>query len=162
MGGSIAWEMAHQLRREGETVALLALLDTSARLHTGDPSDESGKERLNALFLEDLRQVAGQPLPAVEDSPEQPLQVLRRVFEHHLQAAWTYEPPKDAGPFTLFEAEQSRWDHGWEPFAPGGLDVRKVPGDHYTFLKPPHVEVLAARLREALTQAQDTAKQERA
>ncbi|RKH40016.1 amino acid adenylation domain-containing protein [Corallococcus sicarius] len=157
MGGSIAWEMAHQLRREGETVALLALLDTSARLHTGDPSDESGKERLNALFLEDLRQAAGQPLLAVEDSPEQPLQTLRRVFEHHLQAAWTYEPPKDAGPFTLFEAEQSRWDHGWEPFAPGGLDVRKVPGDHYTFLKPPHVEVLAARLREAIAKAQGTA-----
>ncbi|RKH50279.1 non-ribosomal peptide synthetase [Corallococcus llansteffanensis] len=184
MGGSIAWEMAHQLRREGETVALLALLDTSARLNTGDPSDESGKARLNALFLEDLLRAAGQPLPpveglspearlkaleeasqpllAVEGATEQPLRALRRVFEHHLQAAWTYEPPKDAGPFTLFEAEQSRWDHGWEPFAPGGLDVRKVPGDHYTFLKPPHVEVLAARLREAITKAQDTAKQESA
>ncbi|NBD08852.1 amino acid adenylation domain-containing protein [Corallococcus silvisoli] len=172
MGGSVAWEMAHQLRRAGETVSLLALLDTSASLHAGNPDDVSAKTRLSALFLEDLLRVSGQPLPPHEGrSPtewmealeqasqplfaaEQPLREMRHAFEVHLHAAWVYEPPQASGPFTLFEAEDSRWDHGWEAFAPGRLDLEKVPGDHYSFLKSPHVGVLAAKLREALAGAQ--------
>ncbi|WP_199733803.1 MULTISPECIES: hypothetical protein [Corallococcus] len=52
-------------------------------------------------------------------------------------------------------AEASRWDHGWAAYAPGGLDMHTVPGDHYSFLKPPHLQVLAARLRDALAKAQE-------
>ncbi|RKH60419.1 non-ribosomal peptide synthetase [Corallococcus aberystwythensis] len=173
MGGSVAWEMAHQLRREGETVALLALLDSSASLHSGNPDDLNAKARLSALFLEDLLRASGHPLPPGDSlSParwmealeaasqplfaaEQSLRQMRHAFEVHLNAAWVYEPPPARGPFTLFEAEGSRWDHGWAAYAPGGLDVHTVPGDHYSFLKPPHLKVLAAKLREAITKAQD-------
>ncbi|NNC02416.1 amino acid adenylation domain-containing protein [Corallococcus exiguus] len=173
MGGAVAWEMAHQLRREGETVALLALLDSSASLHFGNPDDLNAKARLSALFLEDLLRASGQPLPPNEGlSPgrwmdvleeasqplfaaEQSLRQLRHAFEVHLNAGWVYEPPPASGPFTLFEAEASRWDHGWAAYAPGGLDVHTVPGDHYSFLKPPHLQVLAARLRDALAKAQE-------
>ncbi|QAT87101.1 long-chain-fatty-acid--CoA ligase [Corallococcus coralloides] len=173
MGGSVAWEMAHQLRREGETVALLALLDTSASLHSGNPEDANAKARLSAMFLEDLLRASGQPLPPSEGlSPhqwmealeqasqplfaaEQPLREMRHAFEVHLHAAWVYAPPPASGPFTVFEAEGSRWDHGWAAYAPGGLDAHPVPGDHYSFLKPPHVQVLADRLRDALAKAQE-------
>ncbi|MBN8226639.1 amino acid adenylation domain-containing protein [Corallococcus macrosporus] len=171
MGGAVAWEMAHQLRREGETVALLALLDSSASLHFGNPDDVNAKARLSALFLEDLLRASGQPLPpndglspsqwmeALEAASqplfaaEQSLRKLRHAFETHLNAAWVYEPPPASGPFTLFEAEGSRWDHGWAAYAPGGLDVHTVPGDHYSFLKPPHLKVLAAKLGDALAKA---------
>ncbi|WP_223635810.1 non-ribosomal peptide synthetase [Corallococcus sp. EGB] len=172
LGGAVAWEMAHQLRREGEPVALLALLDSSASLHFGNPDDLNAKARLSANFLEDLLRASGQPLPPSEGlsssrwkevleeasrplfAAEQSLHHLRHAFEVHLNAGWVYEPPPASGPFTSFEAEGSRWDHGWAAYAPpGGLDAHTVPGDHYSFLKPPHLQVLAAKLREAIAKA---------
>ncbi|MBN9683565.1 MULTISPECIES: non-ribosomal peptide synthetase [unclassified Corallococcus] len=173
LGGSVAWDMAHQLRREGETVALLALLDASASLHFGNPDDREAKARLSAHFLEDLLRASGQPLPPNEGlsssrwrevleeasrplfAAEQSLHLLRHAFEVHLNAGWVYVPPPASGPFTSFEAEASRWDHGWAAYAPGGLDAHTVPGDHYSFLKPPHLHVLAARLRDALAKARE-------
>ncbi|RKH72154.1 non-ribosomal peptide synthetase [Corallococcus interemptor] len=172
LGGAVAWEMAHQLRREGETVALVALLDSSASLHFGNPDDVNAKARLSANFLEDLLRASGQPLPPNEGlSPtrwkevleeasrplfvaEQSLHQLRHAFEVHLNAGWVYQPPPASGPFTVFEAEGSRWDHGWAAYAPGGLDAHTVPGDHYSFLKPPHLQVLAAKLGDAIAKAQ--------
>ncbi len=167
MGGAIAFEMACQLRREGEEVALLALLDTSADLRgEGPKASELPESALRELFFEDLLRAAGQPMPALEGkSPEErlrtledasqafPYPALRRVFEGNLRAAWAYEPPPYEGPVTLFVARESRWDHGWTSRTPGGLAVHEVPGDHYSMLTRPLVETLAAGLKERLEEA---------
>jgi thioesterase domain-containing protein len=36
---------------------------------------------------------------------------------------------------------------GWRDVAQGTLDVHEIPGDHYSMLNPPNVEVLAQKLR---------------
>jgi thioesterase domain-containing protein len=43
---------------------------------------------------------------------------------------------------------------GWGKLATGGVEVQTVPGNHYTMLREPHVQVLAERLRAILREAQ--------
>ena len=43
---------------------------------------------------------------------------------------------------------------GWGKLATGGIEVQPVPGNHYTILREPHVQVLAERLRTALREVQ--------
>ncbi|MGD2114902.1 MAG: hypothetical protein PVG07_07615, partial [Acidobacteriota bacterium] len=38
-------------------------------------------------------------------------------------------------------------DGGWGELVERSLTVEPVPGDHYSVMAPPHVEVLAERLR---------------
>ena len=45
MGGLVAWEMAQQLMKEGETISLLALIDTAAYLSMNS-NNESRAESL--------------------------------------------------------------------------------------------------------------------
>jgi len=44
--------------------------------------------------------------------------------------------------------------NGWSALASEGVDVRDVPGDHYTMLRKPHVEVLAEQLKDCLSDVQ--------
>ncbi len=38
----------------------------------------------------------------------------------------------------------------WGTLASGGVEVLKAPGDHFTMLRQPHVEVLGRELRRRL------------
>ena len=42
---------------------------------------------------------------------------------------------------------------GWGKLAKGGIDLRFIPGDHTTVLKEPHVQGLAAELKECLLES---------
>ncbi|HXM70970.1 MAG TPA: hypothetical protein VN970_07535, partial [Thermoanaerobaculia bacterium] len=67
-----------------------------------------------------------------------------------------YRPEPYPGPLTIFSAEaRSAPDllAAWSALAPGGIDLHRVAGDHYTMLRPPLVEALAERLRECLLKA---------
>jgi len=39
---------------------------------------------------------------------------------------------------------------GWGRLAAGGIDVHIVPGNHFTMMREPFVEALAARLRACI------------
>ncbi|MER9121207.1 amino acid adenylation domain-containing protein [Mesorhizobium sp. M0954] len=41
-------------------------------------------------------------------------------------------------------------DLGWKQFARARLEIHEVPGDHYTMVAPPHVRVLATKLKDYL------------
>jgi len=80
----------------------------------------------------------------------------RRIAERHYRAVLAYEPAPYAGKVTLFRSRfQSPFlglgfQMGWDRVARGGVDVVAVPGGHLTLLRPPNVNVLAAKMREAL------------
>ncbi|MEK8015455.1 MAG: amino acid adenylation domain-containing protein, partial [Candidatus Parabeggiatoa sp.] len=64
-------------------------------------------------------------------------------------------------PITLFKAKEARGDVfeneptcGWHQLSESGVSVQIVPGDHFTMMKKPDVQVLAAQLQEALEQAE--------
>jgi thioesterase domain-containing protein len=44
---------------------------------------------------------------------------------------------------------------GWENFSLGSVDIHWVPGDHYTLLSKPHVQVLAEKLKACLDKLPD-------
>jgi thioesterase domain-containing protein len=79
---------------------------------------------------------------------------LYRVFTANLQALRAYRPEPYGGPAALFLAGDDLPADG--PAAGGwpdlvqSLDVQVVPGDHYTLLRRPWVDELAARIRGIL------------
>jgi len=48
------------------------------------------------------------------------------------------------------EADDRAPDLGWQALSLGGLDIVSVPGSHVSMMRPPHVSVVAARLRDWL------------
>ncbi|HEU4322800.1 MAG TPA: amino acid adenylation domain-containing protein [Roseiflexaceae bacterium] len=151
LGGVVAYEMARQLQARGEEVALLALIDTEAGSIGQAPLEADAAEWLSAMFAHDLARTQGDAVAA---------EPLRRVFESNLQALWRYRPRSHAGPAVLFGATELQparpeaVDAAWRSLATGGVRYHAVPGDHYTMLQVPHVQVLAERLRAELDEAQ--------
>ncbi|MCP4592346.1 MAG: non-ribosomal peptide synthetase, partial [bacterium] len=173
IGGVVAFEMAQQLRADGEDVALLALID-SAPPAPLPPAAVADATAGLAAFARDL----GLPDPdlAGEDGPQQPLDEhlrailaqarqagflpseidlrrlrhLYRLFRNNLRAMAAYEPRPYDGRIVLFRARErpveAAADPGWGVLARGGLRLYAIPGDHFTMVREPQVAVLARQL----------------
>jgi thioesterase domain-containing protein/acyl carrier protein len=83
----------------------------------------------------------------------------RRVMETHLRAVGAYHPHVYPGRVSLFRVRAlplfRSYDPtmGWGKLAAGGVEIRMVAGAHYNIMEKPHVEALAAQLRESLDRA---------
>ena len=72
---------------------------------------------------------------------------------------WVFAP-KDVYPgrVTLFRAIENMGfiDHdlGWSQLAPGGLEIHDVPGDTFSMLEEPHIQMLAEKLRDCIDRVQ--------
>jgi amino acid adenylation domain-containing protein len=185
LGGVVAFEMAQQLAAQGQSIALLALLDSHLSTRTPDQPDDD----LVSLgrFAEDLgltreyvhgaaAQVRGLDLEGrlgylLEHArqagvipPELTLLQLQRrfaVFQAHGRALQHYVPRRYAQRITLFQAgersaqAQRAQRQSWRALAGGGLTVYPLPGTHYTLVRPPHVQALAAQVSACLGVAQE-------
>jgi phthiocerol/phenolphthiocerol synthesis type-I polyketide synthase E len=174
MGGTVAWEMARQLRERGGRVALVALFDTPGPGQIErEPADGAevlvhlGAGHLG-LTAEDLRRLPPeQRLPrALELAQEAGLippgldlaraASLVELFNVHLRAMLRYRPGEYAGRVAFFRAAERRPadpphpELGWIDLAGDGIEVHVVPGNHGTMYLPPHVDTLARRLRRCL------------
>ena len=66
-----------------------------------------------------------------------------------------YRPDRYEGEIVFYQA---RWSLGrspmlirqWKWFTGARLRLETAPGDHHTFIRPPHVAELARRLKSAL------------
>jgi thioesterase domain-containing protein len=70
--------------------------------------------------------------------------------------------PEVPGRVTVFLAEETSADAlpvrldercGWGRLARGGMEVRRVPGNHLSMLEPPHAAALAEAVRAAMDEA---------
>ena len=79
---------------------------------------------------------------------------LAAVCKAHLVACSQYQPQAYPGPAVLFTAEvgRSRLERRWKSLCPR-LRLEAVPGNHYSMLRKPHVDVLAERLGRYLAEA---------
>jgi thioesterase domain-containing protein len=151
-GGLIAIEVARTLARAGERVELVALLDSSARVGS----------RASFRFLSILRRLASRWSLSPRAGEPRHLRLFRSALTDAGMFATTtalqgHRPaPFDACPVVLL---QSRGEgltalrvptHGWEQVVRSGLSVESVPGDHDSCMQPPHVAVLAEKLRTHL------------
>ncbi|MCP3138032.1 non-ribosomal peptide synthase/polyketide synthase [Pyxidicoccus xibeiensis] len=87
------------------------------------------------------------------------LRAWRDVMRANMRASATYRPGAYDGPVLLLRAKDSKREgsidatHGWARWVKSALTVEDVPGDHYSALRAPHVDALAARLARHLADA---------
>jgi thioesterase domain-containing protein len=187
-GGIVAFEMARQLQRQGQKVALLVLIDSSAPIPAPRPANVD-RAALLTWFLLDLGDrferdlaVSVDELRALEPDKQLsyvlertklfdaiPADVELEQFQHvfqvyvaNLQASRSYLPSPYSGRIVLFQAEQAmrKADQGnfrkheinwgtftsWQEFSTEAIETYTIPGNHYTMLTKPNVQILAQRL----------------
>ena len=177
-GGLVAYEMARQLELQHQDVRLVALLDTSAYLA---PRNVRGLPlttvvaRANRHWTErigkHLRNLRALPWSKrggyVTERIRRVYRVIIRDPVPHstptlLGASWfalnAYLPQTYAGKVTLFRAEVHQLPrledtYGWRSLAKGGVEVCAVPGDHWSLIIEPQVQVLAGQLRACIDEA---------
>ncbi len=176
LGGVVAYEMAQQLTRAGETVRHLVLLDTT--IPQGEANQKYLTEEENTgleygldVTLDELAQLdSDQQLPYLwkhakelgvldEGAPEslvqQVLDDLGRLFHSHVQLASQYALVPYPGRITLMRPSDAPVEivttpeRGWQQLA-SQVGVHFVPGQHHSMVKEPHVGVLARQLAECL------------
>jgi amino acid adenylation domain-containing protein len=89
---------------------------------------------------------------------------MKDTKDINMLASRKYRPRIWPGTVTLFRATIQRdprmpRDLGWSPVVMGGVEVLDVPGDHFSLLGEPHIQVLAEQLRKRLERS-DTAAPE--
>lgn len=155
-GAVIALEVAHQLRAQGESVRLVALLDPLFLRYT--------KFELHCYeWLQRVCRVIAPLLPG----KQRLMRILNAMFQDqgldaNLTALAGYEPDVYSGEVVYYKAKWSVFGtpmliRRWKRIVPEKLKVVRVPGDHHTFIRPPHLAGLAQSLRAVLQQTGDCA-----
>ncbi|WNG46961.1 amino acid adenylation domain-containing protein [Archangium minus] len=141
LGGTVAFEMARTLRRQGQEVGLLVLLDSFAPAES-PPQEEPDEATLLAGFAADLARSAGREVSLSPESlaglsPEEriralwthareagllppatgveELRVLLEVARANLRAVARYRPEPFSGPVKLLRAREARRRTGVDP-----------------------------------------------
>jgi amino acid adenylation domain-containing protein len=168
-GGMLAYEVAQRLRRDGEAVPLLVLLDTIlprayggegrvswmlqwVRKRVAQTTGMNPKEALREWFHMRLRPRSRRvtdtaTLKVLQD------RVFRAAGEMHDEHLQVYE-----GAVVLFRArhrmegdgEQVSWDLGWSRLLPHDYATFSVEGDHLTILAEPGNHEIARIVRRQL------------
>jgi thioesterase domain-containing protein/acyl carrier protein len=174
-GGLIVFEMAQQLRLQGQQVALVAMLDTLCKLppllgrrirgHIGHLMKWGLKRYALAAAKMLKTRITGRTPTGeevlVNDSPKSD-DPLQRTMDAIYKAQLAYVPPKNVypGSITYFFARDNRYvtksdDNrlDWKRAAAEGMDMYVIPGRHDTIQDEPYVAELAEKLSVCLDKA---------
>jgi amino acid adenylation domain-containing protein len=176
-GGLIAFEMARQLERLGQSVAMLALLDVWAEENTRNPflfythrwiqrlirlTKMNHAEQV-VLLSRKVSRLSG--LLTRGPSPAPTTAAIEHTGESVASIYFPsrrYRPPSCESPITAFRvAKQLPYrvrdrQMGWGKRTRGGVEVIDIPGEHDTILSEPHVRVLAARMAVCINTVLET------
>ncbi len=176
-GCTVAFEIAQQLRAEGERVALLAMIDGWAPGYPRRLPDaslfhrfldrwlrrhllERQRRKPRMMIYEALKARIRDVECALRELWRVPLtrkQRRRRRKRAAIRARSRYRASPYDGPIVLIRSSQRTVEglfdydplRGWGPFATGGIDLRPVPGRHIDLLREPHVRAVAAEVATA-------------
>jgi thioesterase domain-containing protein len=167
-GGLVALEMAQQLRAAGETVQLLALIDS----HLLPPDAQLAMLDDQALLEDFIRDLKGLAHSSATDELAQWTALLEetrrggalprgagaadltrhfQIFRANATAFHRYRPRPYEGRTVLLQASESGEElaRGWRSVVKGPLDTHVLSGSHFSLLRE-GAPILAARLREAI------------
>jgi len=179
LGGVVAYEMACQLREAGEEIDFLGLIDARVPESQPIPAEDEDLSLLASFAqnlglsleslpatLEEVRAMSERERLAMllgqarlsgllsPDVADEHFARLYRLFAAHVRALLRYVPRAYDGRLSLYRVPREEANGhdalGWKRLALGGVEVREVPGTHFTVLREPHVAELAARLTEDL------------
>jgi len=176
-GGLLAFEVAHQLQRQGRVVELIFMLDSWA-------STPPWWRKLKVLSLARARasiqfrarhwwskmrpskvhQASAskpvQPMNSALEEASQPIgdvswEILERVYRH---ARKNYRLQSLDSRAVIFRAQHSEVAHyyavdgslGWDGLLTQGIEVVETPGDHFSLLKRPHLLTLTEQVKKHL------------
>jgi acyl transferase domain-containing protein/thioesterase domain-containing protein/acyl carrier protein len=180
MGGLVAWEMAQQLIKDGETVGLLALIDTPPPSLYREANEGSDEIPVLAQFALDMSRLVGRdPRPLAEQFSQAAAQdqwnmvqetltsygmlapktahaemtTLLDVFTRNSLAMNNYFLHNSKQSVVFFRASETpeRFSKAWTTWAGGGIHIHLVSGDHYTMLRRPNVHTIAEILQRQLS-----------
>jgi phthiocerol/phenolphthiocerol synthesis type-I polyketide synthase E len=161
LGGVVAFEMAQQLVRQGQDVALLALVEPASLPLPGARSYFD----LVAEIWQRLTQHGGDHSRSVAALGwvERIMYVrLKMKLAANFWALKRYFPQVYPGRFHLFLTRESLAESprlGWGDFATGGVKVHEIPGTHrsitgdYARIQESHMQVLGEKLRLCIDDA---------
>jgi amino acid adenylation domain-containing protein len=164
LGGLIAYEMAQQLSSAGESVSMLALLDTTAftsrRYSAGRGKNLVPIEASSMLNAAQQRCLVAR-LEAAKTSGKIPADItlsqfhrFRQVYARNARAGRVYYPAPYLGDghIVLLRTRTDGADatQGWGRLAPGRVQLAMVPCRHDQMVFAPHVQLTAAILRDAM------------
>jgi acetoacetyl-CoA synthetase len=175
LGGLIAYEMAQQIRRARETIALLTVIDT--RLEAPTLSLERLSRHGRSLLRQSPLKWPGYMASLLRNHfdarrREQSLQVRRDTdmapvhqgagantahplpLKVLMSVRSSYRPKRYSGNLLLITAEDTYqgWRRGWRYWVRGSIHHHVAPGDHGTILSSEEgVTTIAAALSRYLT-----------
>ena len=180
VNGVIAYEMARQLRQQGQQIALLAMFDAQNPAYYENFSHQSRTQLLLRRTGHHLRNFRRQRL--IDYVNDRLTGIQRRasvrywrmrnalglsVDEKHLQdldtivhpASFVYRPENYAGEVVFFQSTD--WPHGeywnfyasWDGMIGGGVRVFKISGGHESMFYEENVDLLASELESCLSEA---------
>ena len=184
MGGTIAYEMAQTLTAQGETVALVAMLDTynfavmgkstgpkavlqKLKFHVGNfvklrPGEmlDYVKEKVRVAKDGELKNWIGRGAkePKADQSSEARESSVQSVND---EACMLYAPKPYTGSLTLFKPKVN-YDFypdpnmGWGDLVRGGLHHVEMPVNPHAMLVEPYVQDLARLLKESIESSSKT------
>ncbi len=166
----IAYEIAQQLMRQGETVALLAMIDAHNHAYYNSPfKDGRYTARIKFHFANLLRMDSSETSVYLRDRLDEARRKIERITwrltadrkghtddfkntDSIVHPAFSqYEPQAYPGKIVLLQS--SEWPKspyfdfklGWEDLA-GGIDFHRVAGDHAYMFDEPNVDAVAQTL----------------
>ncbi|MBN3927585.1 non-ribosomal peptide synthetase [Nostoc sp. NMS4] len=180
-GGAVAFEMARQLQEQGEQIGILVMLDSCRPgyswqapflkrvfLHLNNILQQGPNYvwqkvvRWSYWRKQELQNTYNRYLEDVLHVPETDKHL--KIIDTNTQAISEYIFSPYLGRAILLRTEDKNRDEaigteyapqfGWDEVVVEGLDIHYIPGSHLDILKEPHVQVLAEKLRNCLTQAQ--------
>ncbi|XXT16877.1 beta-ketoacyl synthase N-terminal-like domain-containing protein [Sorangium sp. So ce429] len=177
-GGLVAFEMANQLERGGERVALVTLIDVYIAFHNTPEHTrwqlvESARLLLPERSFDELDELDDEALTevvldgAARGGAPGFTRAVKRLAAAHGRAFRSYVMPCHAGRVLYFRSAQqpAECPFGMPPEPYGTLyqpiaglsslpiEIEEVPGSHYSMLREPHVSTLAERLKERIAMA---------
>jgi thioesterase domain-containing protein len=173
LGGNFAFAIAEELRRRGERIGLLVILDamlTDVELIEVEPwaiynlvlaqfgyvpaivpTDPDPEARM-------LELVRRRPGLGLDEWPDQRLRALQRVIRHNVALGRAYRPGRLDCPVLFFSAVQNTPTLAekldiWRSFTDGPIEAIELDCHHRQMLLPGPVEKLGAALSERLARA---------
>ncbi|WP_333299216.1 AMP-binding protein [Microcoleus sp. AT13-A6] len=162
IGGNIAFEIAQQLKKLGQQVSLVIMIDSRNLMLTKEEKLEFKKsiKIRDQKHREDLLN-NGVSLKQVEN--------IFKVLDANIEVLASHVPQIYLGKVVYFSSQEditgSEFDpmqpNGWNSWVAGGIEVHKVPGNHMTLWQEPHVQILAEKMNACLEQAEREYEQEK-
>lgn len=175
----IAYEVARQLWREGDQVALLAMFDGHNGAYYKNPFRDGRytgriKYHLANLLQLDFKKGSAYIFARFEEARRKLERTMWRLSSeqgsgrggklHNTDsvvhpAFYRYEPGAYPGSIVLFQSsdwpagEYFNFELGWKDLVQGGVVFHRIPGNHPSMFREPNVNLLAARLKDQLRDA---------